>query len=288
MPLFRELWAEEIITPPGLAHWIEEQPERAAMQAWVAEDGGELVAFANARFRWALEEPGIAGLWVGVLPAHRRQGLATSMYELAEAHLLSRDARQLGSTVREDDEDGRAFAKRRGYRETRREQYWALDVDPGAAPPSPPEGVQVVRLAEVLDRERDLFELYDAAERDMPDDHVHTMEFDDWKRETLGNPELDPELSAIVLVDGRPASFAWLISDRQGRRAGNEMTGTGPGFRRRGLARLAKEATIGWAAEAGVRTISTSNETTNADMLALNEHLGYRPTTVRIWVKKDV
>jgi RimJ/RimL family protein N-acetyltransferase len=66
------------------------------------------------------------------------------------------------------------------------------------------------------------------------------------------------------------------------------MTGTAPAFRRRGLARLAKEATIAWAAEAGIETITTSNDTTNADMLALNEHLGYRPTVVRIAVVRDV
>ena len=86
----------------------------------------------------------------------------------------------------------RAFAKRRGYRETRREQYWALDVDLGAAPPSPPTTSQVVRLAEVLDRERDLFELYEVGgaghARRL---HVHTMEFEDWNRDTLENPELD-------------------------------------------------------------------------------------------------
>jgi len=288
MPLFRELWSEEVVTQPGLVHWLEEQPERARMRAWVAESNGEIVAFANARFRWALAEPGIAGVWVGVLPPHRRQGLATELYKLAEEHLLGHDARQLGSTVREDEQDGRSFAKRRGFRETRREQYWSLEVDTGAAQPSPPGGVKVARLGEVLERERELFELYEAAEREMPDDHVHTMEFDDWKRDTLDNPELDPALSAVVLVDDRPASFAWLISDREGRRADNEMTGTAPDFRRRGLARLAKEATIAWAAEAGLRTISTSNDTTNADMLALNEHLGYRPTVVRIAVVKDV
>ena len=288
MPLFRELWSEEVVTPAGLVHWLEQQPGRAAMQAWVAEDGGELVAFANARFRWALEEPGIAGLWVGVLPAHRRRGLATSLYELAEEHVLSRDARRLGSTVREDEEDGRAFAMRRGYRETRKEQYWSLTVEPGTAPPSTPEGVEVVRLAEMLDREQDLFELYDSAERDMPDDHVHTMEFDDWKRDTLENPELDADLSAVVLIGDRPASFAWLTSDRGGHRAMNEMTGTAPEFRRRGLARLAKQMTIGWAAELGVQRILTSNDSTNADMLALNEHLGYRPAVLRISVSKEV
>jgi GNAT superfamily N-acetyltransferase len=289
MPFFRELWSEEIVTPAGLIHWLEMQPERAAMRAWVAETGEGVVGFANARLRWALAEPGIAGLWAGVLPDHRGRGTGSALYDLAEKHARSLDAHRLESTIRAGDAEGKNFAERQGYRETRREQYWALDV-PAATPEQrePPAGAKVVRLADVLDRERELFELYDAAERDMPDDHVHTMEFDEWRQETLANPELDPQLSAVVLVEGRLASFAWLISDREGHRAGNEMTGTHVEFRRRGLARLAKEATIAWAAEAGVRTISTSNDTTNADMLNLNEHLGYRPTVLRIAVAKDV
>ena len=81
------------------------------------------------------------------------------------------------------------------------------------------------------DRERELFELYDAAERDMPDDYTHAMAFEDWLPETLGNPELDLDLSAVVLVGDRPAAFAWLIADREGARAANEMTGTAPEFR---------------------------------------------------------
>ena len=96
--------------------------------------------------------------------------------------------------------------------------------------------VSVVRLREVRDRERELFEFYDSAERDMPDDYTHAMAFEDWLPETLGNPELDLDLSAVVLVRDRPAAFAWLIADREGARAANEMTGTAPEFRRRGLA----------------------------------------------------
>ena len=140
MPLFREFWSEEVVTPPGLVHWIEQQPERAAMQVWVADEGGELVAFANARFRWALQEPGDRR------PLGRRPPLAPAarardpLYELAEAHALDRDARQLGSTVREDEEIGRAFAKHRGYRETRREQYWSLEVEQAAASAEPAGG----------------------------------------------------------------------------------------------------------------------------------------------------
>jgi GNAT superfamily N-acetyltransferase len=289
MPFFRELWPEVVVTPPGLVHFIEGQPERAAMRAWVADDGGEIVAFANSRMRWALQTEGIAGLWVGVLPTHRRRGFGRRLYEVAQANIVERGARRLESTCREDEQEGRAFAAGLGFDEGRREQYWALDVDAAALREAPlPDGVRVVPLREVRERERDLFDLCDAAERDMPDDHPHAISFEDWLPETLGNPELDLDLSAVVLAGDRPASFAWLVTDREGGRAANEMTGTAPEFRRRGLARLAKEATIHWAAEAGIRTILTSNDTTNADMLALNEHLGYRPTVVRLVVAKDV
>ena len=289
MPLFRELWAEEVVTAPGLVHWIEEQPERAAMRAWVAEARGEIVGFANSRLRWALQAEGIAGIWSGVLSAYRRHGLGTRLFETAAAHIVGQGARRLESTVRDDEPDARAFARRLGFEEGRSEQYWELEVgSPAGAEAEPAGEVSVVRLREVRDRERDLFELYDAAERDMPDDYTHAMAFEEWLRETLGNPELDLDLSAVVLVGDRPAAFAWLIADREGARAANEMTGTAPEFRRRGLARMAKKTTIRWAAEAGVRTIVTSNDTTNADMLALNEHLGYRPSVLRISVAKDV
>ena len=289
MPLFRELWPEEVVTTPGLVHWIERQPERAAMRAWVAEARGEIVGFANSRLRWALRTEGIAGIWSGVLPAFRRRGLGSRLFETAAAHIVGHGARRLESTVRNDEPDARAFARRLGFEEGRSEQYWELEVGSAAGAKVESAGeVSVVRLREVRDRERELFELYDAAERDMPDDCAHAMAFEDWLPETLGNPELDLDLSAVVLVGDRPAAFAWLIADREGARAANEMTGTAPDFRRRGLARLAKEATIRWAAGAGIRTIVTSNDTTNADMLALNEHLGYRPSVLRISVTKEV
>jgi len=120
----------------------------------------------------------------------------------------------------------------------------------------------------------------------MPGDDRSTLEFDEWQPETLGNPTLDLDVSAVVFVEDRPAALAWVNSDRVGGVGVNELTGTHPDFRRRGLARLAKEASILWAAEAGIATLFTANDTTNADMLALNEHLGYRPTHVQLELTK--
>jgi len=50
---------------------------------------------------------------------------------------------------------------------------------------------------------------------------------------------------------------------------------------RRGLARLAKLATIRWAARNDVATIVTGNDDDNEAMLALNRSLGYLPLAER-------
>jgi GNAT superfamily N-acetyltransferase len=287
--LFRTLLPGQVFSAAAIQHFVDGQPARARVQAWTAVAGGEIVGWANARLRWSIAEPDIAGGWVGVLPEHRRAGLGSRLYELVDEHVRSLGARRFTSFVREVSDDGRAFARRRGFMEGRREQYWELDVATAALRNTPPPpGADVVRLGDLVDRERELFELYDAAHSDMPGDATWTLQFDEWLRETLRSPVLDLDLSAVVLVDGRFAAFAWLNSDRDGRAGENEMTGTHPQFRRRGLARLAKEQSIRWAAEAGLQTLYTSNETTNTDMLSLNKHLGYRPTHVQIELTKEL
>lgn len=287
--LFRALIPGQVYSPPAIRHFVEAQPARARMEAWTAYSGSELVGWANARLRWSIEADDVAGGWVGVLPQDRRSGLGSRLYDLAEEHVRSLGAHRFTSFVRENAGDGRAFARHRGFVEARGEQYWELEVGTAALRDVPaPPGAELVRLRDVVDRERDLFELYDAAHSDMPGDETWTLEFDEWRNETLRSPTLDADTSAVVLVEGRPAAFAWLNSDREGGYGENEMTGTHPDFRRRGLARLAKEQAIRWAAEAGLHTLYTSNETTNADMLALNEHLGYRPTHVQLGLVKNL
>jgi GNAT superfamily N-acetyltransferase len=287
-PLFRALVPEQIQTGPRIRHWIDTMPARAGFAAWSAVDHGEVVGWSNARMRWDLDAEGVAGGWVGVLPGHRGRGIGSELARLAEDHARSLGARTLKSFLREEDERSRTFARQRGFREGRSDQFWELD--PRSADlrdPQPPPGVDVVRLREVIGRQRELFELYDAAHSDMPGDHPHTLTFEDWLPEALGDPSLDRELSAVVLVEGTPASFAWVNTDREAGVGENEMTGTHPDFRRRGLARIAKETSIRWAAEAGIHTLLTANDEANADMLALNEHLGYRPTHVVLTLTKE-
>ncbi len=277
------------VSRAGIQHWITGSPERARVRAWVAYDENELIGWADGELRWSVVEDGVTELWVAVAPERRRQGLGRELYAVAEKHVLTLAPRTIGTFAREDEPESLAFAERRGFRERRREYTWALDLQKVAAPPPATRpDVRVVRLTEVRDRVQELFDLYDAAHRDMPGDHTRALQFDEWRRETYENPELDFETSAVVLAGDRPVALAWLTTDRDSRRASHELTGTLPEFRGRGLARLAKEAAIHWAAEAGLEYLITSNDNTNSPMLGLNERLGYERRTTLIELAKEL
>jgi RimJ/RimL family protein N-acetyltransferase len=79
-----------------------------------------------------------------------------------------------------------------------------------------------------------------------------------------------------------------LIVDQGRRRAWNEMTGTLPSHRGRGLATAAKLATIHWARSNWIERILTNNDAENAPMLAINRHLGYKPVKFLIDYERDV
>ncbi|MGB2874292.1 MAG: GNAT family N-acetyltransferase, partial [Gaiellaceae bacterium] len=61
----------------------------------------------------------------------------------------------------------------------------------------------------------------------------------------------------------------------------NEWTATLPELRGRGLARLAKLASIRRAVEEGITEILTGNDPDNLPMRELNRRLGYRELFVR-------
>ena len=148
--------------------------------------------------------------------------------------------------------------------------------------------MEVVPLAELLDRLPDVHALYAEAAADMPADNPETnVPLDEWLDETIGSPDLDRELSVVVLVDDVPAALSWVYADRAHGLADHDLTGTARAYRRRGLARLAKLAVVRGCAEAGISRLMTENDSENAGMLAINDELGFKPHAVMTeWVKR--
>ena len=294
--LFHELVPElPAHTDRGILHWIASHPPRARLRCWVAIDAGEIVGWGIARFNWSVSAEGVSWLWVGVREQARRRGIGSGLYALAEAHLVEGRARKL-ETFAAPDSAGERFAERRGFRKTRAEHFLTLDPHetdlsglPRIESEKAVEGFRVAPLRDVLDRPRELHALYAAAEADVPADEIEdNIPYEDWVHETLEAPDLDRDGSFVVLAGERPVALSFLHVNRELGVAENEMTGTLPEFRRRGLARLAKLATIQWARENGVTEISTGNDRENAAMRSLNEQLGYRLRLVRVQLVREL
>ena len=271
-------------TAAGLVHEYESVPRRARAKWLVAVDGNEAVGWAAANLTWQVATPGVAELWVVVRQDREGEGIGGELFDRSEAHLRASGARKV-SAYAFPGSRGERFAVARGFTTARREQLYEIDLRAADLPPSSPAGVEIVQLAELRERVHELYELFVTVEAGMPTDEPWTgSSLEEWEAEMWRNPHLDGETSVVALVDGRAVAASWLLV--AGRFAEVEVTGTLPEFRRRGLARASKRASMRLAAERGVERIVTGTDFENAGMLALNDALGFRRTAVQLELSK--
>jgi GNAT superfamily N-acetyltransferase len=271
------------LTPASLLrHRHTAEPDRARRRSWLALEGDEPVGFATAVFQWYGGERGKGRVWVYVRRDRRRRGIGTALWDTATLHL--QDAMKLTVEI-DDDPDGLRFVEERGFTQYGAEVMSILDPRRCTAEPRSHEGFRVVSLGAVRDREHDLYEFYGAAGGLDPGDPENRVSFEEWRRFILENPVLNDETSVVVLdEDDRVVSLSWLLVDRP--RAENEWTATLPELRGRGLARVAKIASIRAAAEHGITEILTGNDPDNLPMRELNRRLGYRELFTRLDMEK--
>jgi GNAT superfamily N-acetyltransferase len=253
------------------------EPPRTRRKSWVAEAAGEIVGFATAQMEWWSGEAGKGRIWAGVREDMRRQGIGTALWETAASHLG--DARKHTTEV-DDDPAGLAFVERRGFRQYDSELIFRLDPRDCTLEPKPLNGFRVVALGEMLDRKAELFDFY----RDAGGVSNPRLTLEDWSAAILDNPMLDRDLGVVVLQDDRVVSLSWLLVDLERGRAENEWTATLPELRGRGLAQLAKIASIRKARSVGISEIVTGSLPHNAPMIEVNRRLGYR----ELYIRKDL
>lgn len=284
-----------VVNPALLDHGEATTPPRASRQVWLATFEGAVIGWAEKEIDPWTTHKSRAWVWAGVHQDFRGRGLGLRLYELAESAALRHDPRTLKSYSRQDEEAAHQLLMKRGFSETRRDLVWELD--PTTVDTSTYEdrlqqkrkhGYELVNLGRVADRVEEIYEMYVAAAKDIPaDDPMDNISYDDWISSEWNNPGLDREASVVILHEGAPVSFAFMISDPGSKRATHELTGTVPEYRHRGLAGLVKLATIRWAAGNGY-TLFTENDSTNQDMLAINRRLGYKPRPGFITFTKEL
>jgi GNAT superfamily N-acetyltransferase len=291
--LIREVAPAWVASDAGVGHRLRATPVRARRADWVAAAGGAVVGWGSGGLETDIDRRDVGWLHVMVCPAHRREGIGAALYDAADAHLREVGARRLLSQGA-NDECSRAFAERRGFRHSMTRALSSLDprtVDPGElaelAAAKEAEGFVLAPFSAFAERPEVLYVVDAEASLDEPnDEQITDLRLEDWLERSWRDPDLALEGSFAVLHDGRPVAITEVIVDLPGRRAANGFTGTLRAYRGRGLARLAKLASIAWLREQGVDRLVTTNDETNAAMLAVNRRLGYAPFATQLsWVK---
>lgn len=264
----------------------------------VAELDGEIVGWASYANSIWLFHP--RKLWVEVMvrPEHRGQGLGRKLYDAVFAAVEPFEPIVLRSDVREDNEVGRGFAERRGFRVDQREQESRLDIR--AFEPerfaadlerAEREGILLRNWTELdtgEDARRRLHAMTSAVAADVPasDPHTHS-EFEDWEKRVLTSPNFLPDLQ-IFAVDAAMGEFVGISNlwkEATPGRLETGLTGVLRSHRKRGIATAMKVKALTEAKAAGFEATITWNEENNRGMLGINERLGFEKRPVWLMIE---
>jgi GNAT superfamily N-acetyltransferase len=275
--MLSSLYPDWLFTVVGMRHRLESAPPWVGRRLLKWEEDGRLVAWVSCGLDHVSGNRDLGFVHLTVDPAHRRRGIGAAMLEQAEAHVRSRGAARVEAL---GDEDGgsRAFAEAHGYGVKARLRF--SSVDPRALPLAPPPpGVELLPFSQLTPEEIHRVDL--VVSRDIPNEEsIDGLDSATaWAAEFWDDPEVDKELSLAALVGGEVVAITMMRSDPARGRGANDITGTLPGHRGRGLATLLKHTSLRLAAERGITMVSTGNDEENAPMLAVNTKLGYRPSS---------
>jgi GNAT superfamily N-acetyltransferase len=261
--------------------WLQHQltiPTRAQLLSLVVELDGRIVATGGAGllFYGGSGENGF--LNIRVHPNHRRCGIGGDLYRPLREHAIALGVESAASMFDESVESV-GFARKRGWIEKRAETVSTLD--PRTVTEQPPSDLELVPAAS-LDP-HDLHRIDEETTRDLPAlVQIEEIPYDEWVGFVWDNPLFMREGSYGALVEGQLAAISFLTANLEHRRAFNMFTATGREYRGRGLALAVKLASTRWAADHGITQITTTNDETNAPMLAVNRRLGYRTSGRRV------
>ncbi|MEU3839998.1 GNAT family N-acetyltransferase [Streptomyces sp. NPDC028635] len=265
-----------LFTADAVRHNLAHMPAAARFASLVAEEDGEVIGTAQVGLAHESAEPGQGFVNVYVHPDRVRRGAGGLLVRAAEEYLAGLGAVRLFAWVL-DEPANRAFAERHGYRASRSAHFLRRDLEDPALPPVPavPPGVELRTAADFADDPRPLFELDAETTADEPSDVDSSVsEYANWLEHYWKHPLLDKDLTVVAVAEGRPAAFSVAYTDGRGGYS-TAMTGTARAFRGRGLAKLAKTASLHRARAAGCTRAFTGNDTGNEPMLAINKWLGY-------------
>lgn len=264
----------------------------------VAEDGGQVVGYAQYTQYADSLEPHTVRVSIGVHTGIRRQGIGTALYDA----LLERARRQsiewFKMRIRADQFAGLHFAARRGFVEYGRRieaRLTLANFDPTQYPdPDALMAAQGLALASISQyattpaREHALHDLKWEIEQDIPiPEPVTNIPFADFHAHYLAAEGFLRDGSFVAVASQRPVGLLLAFSAGKGG-LDIDLTGTARDYRRRGIAYALKLKGTLWAKNAGLRVATVANDLTNIGMLAINDRLGYERLPSIVLLKRRI
>jgi len=264
----------------------EHRDPRCALQRWVAECAGCIVAYGEYTQFPGTYHPRRFVINVVVHPEHQGQRIGSALYDHVVQSLEALDPISLRSNCREDMIRSVRFLKDRGFREAMRN--WESRLDVAAFDPTPyrkldekmrAQGIQIKTLRELEGdphRNRRLYELENELSKDVPHPEPRTpISYEFFLERTLKNPNLLSDAYFVAVHQGAYVGMSNLWSSQGNDDIYTGLTGVRREYRRRGIALALKLRGIAYAKAHGNPVIKTWNESNNRPMLSINEALGY-------------
>lgn len=280
--ILNAVYPDDPITANEFIAWGEQARERSDL---VADDDGSIVGVARAFFESRRPNPWLH-IWVPA--AERRRGFGSALFADASAWARSKGYAAFEAWVRENAEEGIAFASKLGFEETGRERGLTLDLTAIEAPVvEPPTGIELTTWADRPEVAPGLHEVWAEAAVDIPGEEDEVVDpFEDWLRNDMQSAGDRAEGIFVALAGDEVVGYAKLhFSAAQPTTLYHDMTGVKRAWRGRGIASALKATQIRWAKEAGYEELRTSNEERNAPIRKLNKRFGYQPAVGRIYLR---
>ena len=280
------IWTDWPMTVAELQYENATRDPRCRCERWIAAKDSQVVAIAEYEQTVYDYHPQKFAIYIGVLPAFRRQGLGTQLYDFILSKLSSSNPLKFKTYLCETWQDSLKFANKHGYTEELREQFARLDASRFTTFTTDILTIPGIRLTNmgVLSQEnpeswRKLHALAGMVAQDIPSpEPLQSSPFEVWKKRFV-SPNYFPEGNTVAIDEatGEYVGLTSLWRQESNLDLQQAITGVRREYRRRGIARAMKLQGIAAAQKIGATGILTDNEVNNRGMLKINQDLGFTP-----------
>lgn len=285
-------------------HAFDRACERSGAHSWryLAQDASGATIGVGHFFpvTW-LQNPGTYWIVIRVHHALRRRGIGTALLRQMEADLAELGGRALWIFVPEQAPELIEAFERHGFTEQMRSNPFVLEVAHTAPVDLAPRlerlqadhGLRIMTLDECRAEDADwlekIYTLHAALTREVPIPEKIFTTREEFAAFAIESPQALFDAFFVIRDGDQYVGLSFL----QGRADTpdtlyQELTGTLPAYRGKGLARVMKLLTIDYAQRHGFRRIVTWVENTNAGMLAINLSHGFERQPGLVLLERSV